>query len=153
MAPGSDSVAAARLFAGMFSCSTGFGSFLACLGCSSFGGFSTGTVILSLPGSSAWRGGSFIWLPPPPPPPPGPGWLSQTMLAVRLIGQVRRRATCRLEPNAEQQHEAHHGEVIGERRHERRAHALLLLLEQERDLDRVRTLDVHRQMPGGSDWH
>ena len=52
IAPGSESCAAARLFAGMFSCATGSGSFLtSCI--SSFGGFETGTVILSLPGSSA----------------------------------------------------------------------------------------------------
>src|SRR5262245_23325817 len=78
IAPGNDSVAAASGAAGITSCSTGFGSFFAtCLGGSMLGGFATGTVILSLPGNSALRGGSFIWLPPPPPPPPGPGWLSQ----------------------------------------------------------------------------
>ena len=111
---------------------------------------STGTVILSLPGSSALRGGSFIWLPPPPPPPPGPGWLNQTMLAVRLVGQqyAAGERAARAEAQS-QQREPDHGEVIGERRHERRAHALLLLLEQERDVDRVRTFDVHREMPGG----
>ena len=52
IAPGSESCAAARLFAGMFSCATGSGSFLtSCI--SIFGGFETGTVILSLPGISA----------------------------------------------------------------------------------------------------
>ena len=46
---------------------------------SAFGFFSTGTVIFSLPGSSALRGGSGDLLPPPPPPPPGPGTAIQTM--------------------------------------------------------------------------
>ena len=52
IAPGSESCAAARFFAGIFSCATGSGSFLtSCI--SIFGGFDTGTVILSLPGISA----------------------------------------------------------------------------------------------------
>src|SRR5262245_55940489 len=90
IAPGSEFCASARFLAGMFSCSIGFGSFVTSLGGSSFGGFSTGTVILSLPGSSAFRGGSFILLPPPPPPPPGPGSLNQM---ISLLGRSGRSAT------------------------------------------------------------
>jgi hypothetical protein len=73
MAPPSVSCAADRLFAGMFTGATGGGSFFVTCCISIFGGFATGTVILSLPGSSTFRGGSFMRLPPPPPPPPGPG--------------------------------------------------------------------------------
>ena len=53
MAPGSDSVAAASVCAGMFSCATGGGGVFGSSGASNFGGFMTGTVILSLPGNSA----------------------------------------------------------------------------------------------------
>ena len=60
------------VLAGMFSAgslgSSGFG------GCGvGVGGFTIGTLSLSCPCSSAFFGGSCIWLPPPPPPPPGPG--------------------------------------------------------------------------------
>ena len=71
----------------MFNCSIGSGSFCASF-ISSDGGFSIGTVILSLPGISALRGGSFILLPPPPPPPPGPGWFNQMMLAFGCSGRT-----------------------------------------------------------------
>ena len=70
----------------LFDC--GGGSFFASSLTSSFGGFSTGTVILSLPGSSATFGGSFILLPPPPPPPPGPGSFSQTICSLASSGSV-----------------------------------------------------------------
>jgi hypothetical protein len=63
----------------MFSCCSGFGTSLGFSGFSSFGVLDTGTVIFSLPGSSALRAGSGILLPPPPPPPPGPGCESQMM--------------------------------------------------------------------------
>ena len=79
IAPGSESCDAASSFAGMFSVSTGVGSFLAILRRFESRRLLTGTVILSLPGNSASRGGSFILLPPPPPPPPGPGCTSQTI--------------------------------------------------------------------------
>src|SRR5204863_9841982 len=48
-----------------------------------------------------------------------------------------------------EQHQEYHGHVISERGHERRAKALLLLLEKKRDLDRVRTLDVDRKVSSG----
>lgn len=87
IAPGSDSVAAASVCAGMFSCATGLGAFVS-TGASNFGGLMTGTVILSLPGNFACRGGSFISFPPPPPPPPGPGSLSQMMLLFGCSGST-----------------------------------------------------------------
>ena len=92
MAPGSESTADASDFAGMFSCSMTGGSVFVWTG-SSFGAFSTGTVILSLPGSSALRGGSFILLPPPPPPPPGPGSLNQMMSLLGFSGSSAKTGT------------------------------------------------------------
>src|SRR5229473_5085485 len=80
IAPGRVSDADAISLAGMCNCSAGLGSTLVSCGASSFGALVTGTVICSLPGNSALRGGSFILFPPPPPPPPGPGSFSQMML-------------------------------------------------------------------------
>ena len=64
--------------AGIFICVSAFGTSLGGSG-ASVGGFATGTVIFSLPGSSAFFGGSGDLLPPPPPPPPGPGTFNQMM--------------------------------------------------------------------------
>src|SRR4029453_3696318 len=64
------------LTAGTFNCAVFGGSGFGGSGVS-VGGFVAGTVIFSLPGSSAFFGGSGFLLPPPPPPPPGPGELSQ----------------------------------------------------------------------------
>jgi hypothetical protein len=60
MIPADEFSAAARSLAGIVNCSTGSGSGSWGFGGSSAGGFSTGTVNLSLPGSSTCRGGSFI---------------------------------------------------------------------------------------------
>ena len=134
----------------MFSCSIGFGLVLRLLGGSIDGGFSTGTVILSLPGSSALRGGSFIWLPPPPPPPPGPGLFNQMMFGVRLLRKDCRRG--RAWPGrsglAKMTKQRTNATCQTNDATPRRPEALLLLLEQERNLDRVRALDVNRQVPG-----
>ena len=86
MAPTSGCSASAIDFAGIFRSSGGGSSF----GGSNFGSgvFTTGTVIFSLPGSSALRGGSGLLLPPPPPPPPGPGSDSHTMSLELTSGVV-----------------------------------------------------------------
>ncbi len=83
--PGDICVASAMVLAGMFIAGSGGSSFGFCGGCGA-GGLVTGTVIFSLPGSSAFFGGSGIWLPPPPPPPPGPACGIQTISFGYSIG-------------------------------------------------------------------
>src|SRR5688572_30365342 len=77
IAPGASTTAEAIVCAGITNCSGG-GSGLGGSGVG-LGVSLTGTVIFSLPGTSALRGGSGILLPPPPPPPPGPSTASQTI--------------------------------------------------------------------------
>src|SRR5436189_4360899 len=56
-------------------------------------GVAAGTVTRACPGSSAWRGGSFVPFPPPPPPPPGPGSRSHTIRGIGGSDWTAARAT------------------------------------------------------------
>jgi hypothetical protein len=76
------------------------------------------------------------------------GLLQPDDVRVRLIGQhSRSRRVVGAVPNREER-EPNHDEVVREGGQNRGTEALLLLLEQERNLDRVRTLEVDGQMPG-----
>ena len=59
----------------------------------------------------------------------------------------RRRGACAV-ANGEEDEPAHE-DVVDERSHERRAEALLLLFEEERDLNGVLSFDVNGDVTGG----
>jgi hypothetical protein len=124
------------LSAGSFGSSGGF-----CVGA---GGFTTGTVILSAPGSSAFFGGSCIWLPPPPPPPPGPGWFNQTMSFGYCVGWMGPLRSGRRRVPDDEQRDDEEQAVRGERAADTKAG--LPALERERQLGRVQAVDLHRDV-------
>ena len=127
-APGISCTPAEVVTAGMLSWGAGLGSSFFGGSGVSVGGLATGTVIFSLPGSSAFFGGSGDLLPPPPPPPPGPGEFSQMM----SVGITSRGATLgagirHVRDDEEEEQKA--GDVRADRNRKAAAQARLLALE------------------------
>ena len=127
IAPGNCSTPDATGWAGIVICCSCLGG----SGASSFGAFATGTVIFALSGSSAFRGGSGVLLPPPPPPPPGPGCAIHTMSLSDIDGLTVGSRHDRQRDDEEEEEREH--DVRDERHAERvaKAHRVALAVSTE----------------------